>query len=63
MDTGKMLIPLSAATMKKVTTYHSLSGPGLACPETTSERIHFIGDRIGYNSEKPLNNFCSLSRA
>jgi hypothetical protein len=56
MDTGKMLIPLSAAPMKKVTTYHSLFGPDLVCSDTTNECIHLIGDRIGYNSEKPLNS-------
>ena len=29
MDADRMLILLSAATMKKVTTYHSLFGPDL----------------------------------
>jgi hypothetical protein len=56
MDTGKMLIPLSAAAMKKVTTYHSLFGPDLVCSGTTNECIHLIGDRFGYNSEKQFNN-------
>lgn len=56
MDTGKMLIPLSAATMKKVTTSHSLFGSDLVCSDTTNECIHLVGDRFGYNSEKQFNN-------
>jgi len=62
MDTCKVLIPLSAATMKKVTTYHSLFGPDLVCSDTTDECIHLIGDRFGYNSEKQFNNPLFLKR-
>ena len=62
MDTGKMLIPLSAAAMKKVTTYHSLFGPDLVCSGITNECIHLIGDRFGYNSEKQFNNPLFLKR-
>jgi len=56
MDTGKMLIALSAATIKEVTTCHSLFESDWVCSDTTDECIHLVGDRFGYNSEKQFNN-------
>jgi hypothetical protein len=43
MDAGKVLIPLSAAIMKKVTNYHLLFRSDLVCSGTTDECIHLIG--------------------
>jgi hypothetical protein len=62
MDTGRMLIPLSAAAMKKLITCHSLFGPDLVCSGITNECIRLIGDRFGYNSEKQFNNAFFLER-
>jgi len=56
MDTGRMLIPLSEATLKKVTTLHSPFEPDLVCSGTTDECAHLIEDRFVYNSEKQFNN-------
>jgi len=62
MDTGKMLIPLSATTMKKVTTSHSLFESDLVCSGATDECIHLVIDRFGYNSEKEFNKSLFLKR-
>ena len=62
MDTGEMLIPLSAAATEKVTTYHSFFRSDLVCSDTTDECIHFVGDRFWYNSEKQFNNSLFLKR-
>ena len=63
METGKMLIPLSVATMKKVTTLSfAFFGPDLVCSGITNECVHLIGDRFGYNSEKQFNNPLFLKR-
>jgi len=57
MDTSKMLIPPSMATMKKMTTYcWFFSGSDSASSGPADECIRLLGDRFGYNSEKPFNN-------
>jgi len=62
MDTGRMLTPLSVTIMKKVTNYHLLFTPDLVCSGTTDERIHLVGFRFGYNSEKQFNNSLFLKK-
>jgi len=62
MGTGEMLIPLSEATMKKVSILRSLFELDLVRSGTTDECIHLVRDRFGYNSEKQFNNPPFLKR-